>query len=796
MSSIWSSEKNLAVLRRVKTKELTTKEAAALIGCSLKAVQRKLDRVTPEAEAAPEGRVWKEWADADLMALYAMRSNKKDWMEIGAALDRTSISCERKWQTTNWTTYLTSHAVAPNQTSDDALPLVEKRIAAHILDLARCNPDRLSEMTKAFVLSKIEDAGVKDFDFDRVMGVARQELEAMGSLRQAGKKFGEGTYIVVSDSHGKHTRRAMFQMLAVLKDQVKADKIVHIGHILDDDNDISCCWNELDDVVVVSKNTELRHLCKLGDPTPEPVENDSVKDLVVPNTESKAAVDPFRHEVLRNHIYLGKLMVGNQEIIQDYSLTPLASLPRLFFEQSSILNLHRQELETRTTCHEDTQIYSPGCLCEPHIVKTIKQIDFTTDKTVKLAYHSGFSKYQKMEHFVRSWEKGLCVVHVDKDGNFDVVQTRIHRTSKGWTCSYFDKIITESGVLDAKHRIFISGDTHVDLHDQEVLDLQEQFCQAYLPNTSVDVGDMLNNKGFNHHIMSRQGHMGIDHRVIDEIAHCRWILERRSKWAEKQTLLFGNHERFNRDFNERAPQFKEIFNLQFMLNLQSMGIELVEEKQLRRMGSLQFAHGDIKMFGARGGSKLDKIFNTFGPNTVIGHGHSPTVRMGCYMVGFSGVFDQEYNETEASKWMQGFGYCNIFEDVPFITLVHIRNKRFAINGKIFTPVNPDNWSLPPYKAQIAFAFAGKEESQSPRESTFRIRMDQLKCRRFFQVDRGLSRAVACVTGKKCSIEMGTPKGAIDGQTWIALRKKVEKEHNVHLLIEHDGSGYLFTVRSK
>ena len=677
MASIWSTEKNLSVLRQVKAKELTAKEAAKKIGCSLSSINNKLLRVTDNPVPEGEGRNWKPWSVPDMMALYAMHGEEKTWIEIGQALNRTAISCERKWQDTNWTVYLTTHAADNHQS---AAPLIEKRLATHVLDLARCNPDRLNEMTKAFILSKVKETGVEDFDFERVMALARQELAAMGSLRQAGKKYGPGTYIVVGDSHGKHTRRAMFQMLAVLQKHLKADQILHIGHILDDDNDISCCWNEMKDLTVVAKNTELRHLCKLSD-------------------EKK-----FRHEVLRNHVYLGNLLVGNQEIIADYSLSPVGRLPRLFFEQSSILNLHRQELETRTTCHEDTQLYSPGCLCDQHIVKTIKQIDFTEDKSIKLAYHDGFSKYQKMEHYYRGWEKGLCVVHVAADGGFDVVQTRIHRTSKGWTCSYFDKIITESGVVESPHKVFFSGDAHIDLHDPEVLDLQEQFCKIYKPDAAVDVGDMLNNKGFNHHIMNRTGQMSIATNTLDEVAHARWILERRSTWAKKQTLLFGNHERFNRDFTDKVPQLAGIFNLQFMLGLQGMGVDLVDHKQVLRMNGLQFVHGDIQMFGAKGGSKLDKIFNTFGNHTVVGHGHSPTIRYGCYMVGLSGKYDQEYNEPEASRWVQGFGYANVFDGVPFISLVHIRNRKFWIAGKTYKPRNPEIWSLPPYKAQITFDF--------------------------------------------------------------------------------------------
>jgi hypothetical protein len=397
-------------------------------------------------------------------------------------------------------------------------------------------------------------------------------------------------------------------------------------------------------------------------------------------------------------------MVGNQDFIQDYSMTSLGSLPRNYFDQSAILSLHRHELVTRTTCHEDTQLFSPGCLCQPHIIKTIKQIDFTTDQTVKVAYNSGFIKYHKMDHWSQNWEMGVCIVHVDEDGDYDVIQTRIHLTSVGFACSYFDKIVTENGVMDPAEKIFFNADSHCDRHNPEVLSLEEQFCKDYKPTVSVDVGDFLNNKSFNHHIMKQSNSMVVNYDVVAELAHAKWILKRRSTWAKRNLLMYGNHERFARDISDRMPQMAGILNLQFMLDLEGLGVELVDFKQRLRVGQAQFIHGDMKLIGAKGGGKLDKVFNTFGSNTVMGHSHSPAVRFGCYVCGHSGLLDQEYNETEASGWMNGFGFCNIFEETPFFTLVNIRRSQFWVNGKTYRPKNVKAWDLPKFKAAIDFRF--------------------------------------------------------------------------------------------
>lgn len=49
---------------------------------------------------------------------------------------------------------------------------------------------------------------------------------------------------MVSDSHGKHTTRGTFRLLNVLNNYFNFDSIIHVGHILDDDNDISYLWKD------------------------------------------------------------------------------------------------------------------------------------------------------------------------------------------------------------------------------------------------------------------------------------------------------------------------------------------------------------------------------------------------------------------------------------------------------------------------------------------------------------------------------------------------------------------------
>ena len=97
------------------------------------------------------------------------------------------------------------------------------------------------------------------------------------------------------------------------------------------------------------------------------------------------------------------------------------------------------------------------------------------------------------------------------------------------------------------------------------------------------------------------------------------------------------------------------------------------------------------MVGQKGGPKIDKLFRTYGKNTVMGHCHYASCRFDCYTVSMSGKLDLDYNETNASKWTQGCAICNSFEDVAFISniiftvnTVQICNKTYTRQGYLLT----------------------------------------------------------------------------------------------------------------
>jgi hypothetical protein len=333
-------------------------------------------------------------------------------------------------------------------------------------------------------------------------------------------------------------------------------------------------------------------------------------------------------------------------------------------------------------------------------------MDFTDGIQVKQSYPDSFTKYRKMKHMYKFWEQGILVINVDKTGNYTIVPCRISLTSKGYTTSYFDKIYTENGVFAPQEKIFINADIHCPNHSPEILSIQDQFCNDYKPTKHVNLGDQCDNRSVNHWEMSRNG-WAIQSNILYEMAYAHYLMRKMSGWATKTYLLFGNHERFVKDFVDKMPQLKELFNLEFVLGIKSLNISVTNLKEMLKMHGITFVHGDFKMFGQRGGTKLEKISGTFGRNTVIGDVHYPSMRLGCCSIGMTGVLDQKYNEKNASKWAHGLGYCNVFDGVPFITSISIPESKCHIDGNVYAPKDCEKWIMRDFQAEISYRYDKK-----------------------------------------------------------------------------------------
>jgi hypothetical protein len=701
--TFWTPEECEKLYLMITEEGLSFEEAGEKLGKSKSSCQSKFRRINPDKiknghkpHSSPV-----RWTAAELQRLYDLRTVAGlGWIEIGKLLGRSPVSCERKYQTTDWDQLgqePPEEAISPEEEREMEQKVCLDKFVEWLTSLARGDYDRLRTFTEEVFVKKVQKASEEaeiDFTaedlpvpFKELKRLAKAKLERLGLMYPKEVAFKEGTYVIVGDSHGKHTRSGMFDLLRQINKTLKPKKIIHVGHAFDDDDDISYHWKDFSNLLIIGARNELGFL----------------KDQEVEHG--------IKYDIVNDRVLLGKLAVANQYDISDYVMKFVGNIKPGLFPYNVIVNCHRHEMHSRCTHSAYHLIASPGCLCERHIVQTIKQQVWKDGgPTVRQAMPQGFKVYNRREQFCDFWEQGLIIVQVDKQGDFTIVPCRVFKTSKGFTTSYVGKMISESGVFAPDQKIMVNGDLHAAHHDANVLDIQEQFCKAYKPDVHVNVGDTLDNRALNHHEMAHTGGP-IPLDVLREVAHCAFIIERMRSWADDAHILYGNHERFMSDFVTRYPQLASMFNMDFLFDLKGKDISLTPLKKTLDLGGAKFVHGDMRMYGATG-SKPEKIAGTFGPNTLMGNFHYPAIRFGCYSVGLTGQLDQEYNEADASQWLHGFAFCNIFEDQAFLSLVNIKSDKCILNGKTFRPKKPSNWDLPDFDACISFRFKGKGKTKN------------------------------------------------------------------------------------
>jgi hypothetical protein len=697
MDYFWTQEKLSELYELKVVKEKNYSQIAKKIGNSADACRRKFNRVdwdlfisSPQEYMAmlycPQ-----KWSRDEMLQLHAFVQSERSPDFISKKMKRSVNSVESKIRDTDWESWVKAMSeVAPSVSVDSEEN--KDRLVQALLLISRHDAKRLGELSESDFLRKI-NLEPKDLTvpYEDIKKEVLSELRGMGLTNPSNIELKEGKYIIVGDSHGKKTKQKMFDLLKIASDTIGVSNVIHIGHILDDDNDMNYNWGAFDNLIILSKKEELRI-----------IESKKKSNWGYSNSRvSQSKVDTTI--VVRDYISLGNgIVIMNQDFISDYVKTPIRSLEQELLDESAIVSCHRQEFFTKCS-DEMSHIYyaSPGCICEPHVIKTIRQIDFTEGKEIKVAYHDGFQKYRKMEQLMKLWNQGFLVANVDAFGNVTIIPCAIETIMGGKTyaTSYFDKIITNNGVENPDKKIFITGDAHCPLHDINILDIQEQICKDYGADILVNLGDTHNFGSLNHHEMERGKKITDD--ILKESAYGYHVLKLMREWAKECHILYGNHERFAKDFTDKFPQLSSLLDFQFLCGVEGLGYKVTDLKEVLRIGPCKFIHGDMKMYN-QGGSMLEKASRTFGKYTFVGHIHRPEKRFNAISVGFSGKLDQGYNEPSASSWMHGFGMCNIYKGVQFPTVIAIGDNSCSVGGKKYSPQNPKKWVMNSYKTTLSY----------------------------------------------------------------------------------------------
>ena len=305
-----------------------------------------------------------------------------------------------------------------------------------------------------------------------------------------------------------------------------------------------------------------------------------------------------------------------------------------------------------------------------------------------------------MRDMYRFWEQGVLIVHVDERGDFTIVPCRIYMVNGQYSTVYMDKVYTETGTETPSLKVFLNTDLHCSDYDPAVLALQNDFVQDFKPDVYVNMGDMQNNRAFNHHEIDKG--VRIDCDSVQEDAPVFYLLRRMAEWAPMRYLMYGNHERFVKDFAKRMPQYATMFKGSLRSALNESNYVLYDHRDVLSIGDMRCIHGDAYLFGQTG-TLLEKVARTFGSCTAIGHLHSTTIRFGCYMLGMSGKLLQGYNE-EASSWNLGFGTCVQYGGQAWITPWSITSGKVITRGRTYTGAGRKEWVVPEFQYRVVYDF--------------------------------------------------------------------------------------------
>ena len=334
----WNEDEVLKLYNYKFQENLSYKDISDKMGKSTSSIRNKVKRVNWDEfiknpkSYLEEGKANKKWTQAEMGLMYAYLEEKKPYDFISEKIGRGRIAVERKAQTTDWQAWKVAVGSDPefNEETADEDSLVCQLTEALIV-LSRREFKRLKSINEKEFRRKVNFENTPlPISFTKLKEKVEEHLESLGLKNPEEISLGEGTYIVVGDSHGKFTKTNVFNLLSQFSDFVKPKNIIHLGHILDDDNDISYEWGRFKNLIVVSKLEEL-HLMQ----------------------EQRNKFN-FHFDIVRGCINIGNdLTVMNQDMITDYTKTPISSLDASIFDQKVIVNCHRFEFFPKCSESDD-----------------------------------------------------------------------------------------------------------------------------------------------------------------------------------------------------------------------------------------------------------------------------------------------------------------------------------------------------------------------------------------------------------------------------------------------------------
>jgi hypothetical protein len=560
-----------------------------------------------------------------------------------------------------------------------------------LMNMARYEKDRLKKITPQQFYARHEKSDEYALQhaipYEDIENEAASRLTEMFGLEfDRERRLEKGVYLIVGDSHGKHTPHETFDLLQNLQEHFNFKNIIHVGHILDDDGLISYRWKDFDNFIVVPKMGEVRGIIQ------------SMKK------------EKFSFDIVHDRLYTDHLDIRSQDFfMNEYTDTSITNINQNLMHRHTIMNFHRHEMDGRNTPRDRNLMYmAPGCLCDVFVTQVRKIKDWVSGGTMKEAWTSSMPTYQRRHEIMNLWEKGVIILHVDSKGEYTPVMCRIYDLDdEERGIGYFEVLVTSKGIYESDQMDLITADMHVPLHEPKVLSIIDKMAEDYRFTNHINLGDACHNISVNHHNLDRRWVMEYANvSLLWESAYTSFILGKSAKWADNNYLIYANHERFLDDFFKKYPQFKEMFDVNMLYNLGEHGIELIPLKDYIKLRNVTYIHGDIKHFGL-GGRMLDRNAKNFDSSinpVVQGHSHYSAIRSGSYAIGLCGKLDQKYNEVNSSRWNHGFGIASSHGERTWVTTIPILFDNLYLNGKHYRGSNDSKWVMDDFKATIHYEF--------------------------------------------------------------------------------------------
>ena len=270
----WDAKRLLKLYKLRVTDDKTWDEISKIFKTTKSSVANRFRRISWEEflkdpEAYADGNVrLKKWTDEEMIQLDAYIQADKSYDFIAEKLNRTIVSTERQAQQTDWNAWRKIRYSDPLKDTDvtdedeeQRQAILLEQVVEALISVCRNDFNRLRAIKEKDFLTRVNlDKSFMPISFTELKGIASDRLVELGYGNEESLDLKAGRYVVVGDSHGKHTKKDMFALLKKINSTLKPTKIIHIGHILDDDSDISYEWGAFDNLVILAKIEELKFI--------------------------------------------------------------------------------------------------------------------------------------------------------------------------------------------------------------------------------------------------------------------------------------------------------------------------------------------------------------------------------------------------------------------------------------------------------------------------------------------------------------------------------------------------------